>query len=268
MASKTDHVTEEQREQLDRDGYLVFDPEIPDSVLNGVLADLESRYLGEADGPVLKDGVFYYPHVKRIRDAWHISENAKAIALAPKVLGMLEGLYGRAPLCFQTLNFAAATQQAPHSDSMHFSPSEPEYMCGVWVALEDIDMDNGPLIYYPGSHKLPFLDYDDIDFESRPEQYKEKTHLYSAARNREYEAHVAGLIEQHGFEPKYATIQRGEAMIWSANLLHGGAPLRDPSRTRHSQVSHYLFEGATGYYTAMVSGPDFRVWNEPTWLTP
>ena len=31
-------------------------------------------------------------------------------------------------------------------------------MCGVWVALEDITEDNGPLHYYPGSHRLP--DYD------------------------------------------------------------------------------------------------------------
>ena len=23
-------------------------------------------------------------------------------------------------------------------------------MAGVWVALEDMDMDNGPLVYYPG----------------------------------------------------------------------------------------------------------------------
>jgi len=28
-------------------------------------------------------------------------------------------------------------------------------MCGVWLALEDIDADNGPLIYYPGSHRGP-----------------------------------------------------------------------------------------------------------------
>jgi len=57
-------------------------------------------------------------------------------------------------------------------------------------------------------------------------------------------------------------------MIWAANLLHGGAPLGDSSRTRQSQVSHYLFEGATGYYTAMVSGPEVRAWNEPVWVTP
>lgn len=26
-------------------------------------------------------------------------------------------------------------------------------MCGVWVALEQIDEDNGPLVYFPGSHQ-------------------------------------------------------------------------------------------------------------------
>jgi ectoine hydroxylase-related dioxygenase (phytanoyl-CoA dioxygenase family) len=28
-------------------------------------------------------------------------------------------------------------------------------MCGVWVALEDVDAGNGPLFYYPGSQRLP-----------------------------------------------------------------------------------------------------------------
>ena len=26
-------------------------------------------------------------------------------------------------------------------------------MCGVWVALEEVTPDNGPLCYYPGSHR-------------------------------------------------------------------------------------------------------------------
>jgi ectoine hydroxylase-related dioxygenase (phytanoyl-CoA dioxygenase family) len=30
-------------------------------------------------------------------------------------------------------------------------------MCGVWIALEDVDERNGPLVYLPGSHKLPEL---------------------------------------------------------------------------------------------------------------
>ena len=50
-------------------------------------------------------------------------------------------------------------------------------------------------------------------------------------------------MAEHGFEAQYGTIRKGQALIWSANLLHGGAPQRDRSRTRHSQVTHYYFEG-------------------------
>ena len=79
----------------------------------------------------------------------------RALATAPKVLALLDELYGREPLPFQTLNFRRGTQQAPHSDALHFSTIPAGFMCGVWVALEDMDMDNGPLVYYPGSHLLP-----------------------------------------------------------------------------------------------------------------
>jgi ectoine hydroxylase-related dioxygenase (phytanoyl-CoA dioxygenase family) len=264
---ETEMLSQAQREQFDRDGYLRFDPGVSDAVLDGVLKDLEPRYLREGDAPQLDNGVLYSPGAKpRIRDAWRISENVRGIALAPKVLAVLTELYGRKPCCFQTLNFPVSTEQAPHSDSMHFSPDQPNYMCGVWVALEDIDMDNGPLIYYPGSHRLPFLDYDDIGFQAQEGEYSQHVN-FVRDRNSQYESYVANLIEQHGFKPEYGTINRGEALVWAANLLHGGSPLRDRSRSRQSQVSHYLFEGSTGYYTAMVSGPDRRVWNEVGWVT-
>ena len=71
------------------------------------------------------------------------------------ILRLLETLYGRPAFPFQTLTFPVGTQQPPHSDSVHFSAVPDGFMCGVWVALEDIDTDNGPLIYYPGSHRWP-----------------------------------------------------------------------------------------------------------------
>jgi ectoine hydroxylase-related dioxygenase (phytanoyl-CoA dioxygenase family) len=263
MAVKTGILRPDQREKFDRDGFLRFDPEIPDSVLDSLRRELEPCYLHDEG---VEDGVVYSPGPPpRIRDAWRISDNVKAIALAPKVLAILAELYGRKPLCFQTLNFPVPTQQLPHSDSIHFSPPDHDYMCGVWVALEDIDMDNGPLIYYPSSHKLPYLDFDDIGLPRRSEFSSNDE--FRIARNRAYTAHVADLIEQHRFQPEYGTMTKGEALIWAANLLHGGSFQRDKTRTRHSQVSHYLFEGATGYYTAVVSDPDNRVWNEPQWVS-
>jgi hypothetical protein len=48
--------------------------------------------------------------------------------------------------------------------------------------------------------------------------------------------------------------KKGQALIWAANLLHGGSAQKDLKRTRYSQVTHYYFKGCS-YYTPLGSVP-------------
>jgi ectoine hydroxylase-related dioxygenase (phytanoyl-CoA dioxygenase family) len=238
------------REKYDRDGYLILEEVgVPREVLDGIVADLADKYSPEVR---IEDKVVYAP--TRVQDAWRISDNVRALARSPKVLDLLEELYGRRPLPFQTLNFHVGTQQATHSDALHFNSMPGGYMCGVWVALEDIDMHNGPLVYYPGSHKLPELTMQEIGAEPKESDYPK------------YEDHIRELIEREGMEPEYSTIAKGKGLVWSSNLLHGGAPQRDLSRTRLSQVTHYFFEGCE-YYTPMLTDGDDVFRRDPEWVT-
>jgi hypothetical protein len=239
------------RAQYERDGFVVLDRTGCDaSVIDGLVDDLDGLYEGEGRS---EGGVTFYEH--RIQDAWRLSSNALALALSPEIRGLLTELYGREPLPFQTLNFRKGSEQAVHSDTIHFNSTPPGFMCGVWVALEDIDMENGPLVYYPGSHRLPEFTMEDAGVEARQDQY-----TY-------YERFIAGEIERRSLQPAYGTIAKGQAIVWSANLLHGGLPQRDPGRTRHSFVTHYFFEGCR-YYTPMMSGNGHVEWRNPTWITP
>jgi ectoine hydroxylase-related dioxygenase (phytanoyl-CoA dioxygenase family) len=238
------------REKYDRDGYLILeDVGVPEEVLDGILAGLADKYSPETR---IEDNVVYT--ATRVQDAWRISEQVRQVARSPKVLELLEDLYGRRPLPFQTLNFHVGTQQATHSDALHFNSMPGGYMCGVWVALEDIDMDNGPLVYYPGSHKLPELTMQAIGAEPKEEEYPK------------YERHIQEMIERDGLQPAYATIRKGQALVWASNLLHGGAPQHDPERTRLSQVTHYFFEGCK-YYTPMLTDGEDVFWRDPFWVT-
>jgi ectoine hydroxylase-related dioxygenase (phytanoyl-CoA dioxygenase family) len=237
-----------QRERFERDGYLVIDDVAGGETLDAIVAELDSRF---GKPPYEEAGVRFFRN--RIQDAWRISDSVKALALSPAVHGLLRDLYGRRPLPFQTINFLKGTQQGAHSDAIHFSSMPEGFMCGVWVALEDMDMDNGPLVYYPGTHKLPYLRPSDFGVEAKWENYPS------------YEDYVTDLIEREGLEPRYGTIKKGQAIVWAANLLHGGAPQKDRSRTRLSQVTHYFFEGCK-YYTPMSSeGEDVR-WRDPVWV--
>ena len=170
----------------------------------------------------------------RLQHAWRFDEDVRAIAVNSRILKILADIYGRKAWPFTTLNFPVGTQQHFHSDCVHFSSIPERFMCGVWVALEDISDDAGPLEYYPGSHKWPIIYNDKIGVRVTGSDRLNSQELYHDI----WEA----LIEKNGIVPQYFCPRRGEALIWAANLLHGGSRQRDPTVTRWSQVTHYYFE--------------------------
>lgn len=220
-------------------GFVVFDPEIPSKVIDGAVRDVKDRYQ-PGNGT-------YYADERRIQDAWNFSDNVKAIATAPRIMELLRVLYRRPPIPFQTINFRIGSEQRTHSDVAFFDSIPHRFMCGVWVALEDIDETNGPLRYYPQSHKLPLYNLFDLGIVASSQSHA----LENLSK---YEDFVEALIGNSPFEEKRLRVQKGEALIWAANLYHGGSPILDSSRTRFSQVTHYYFGGCL-YYTPLMSDP-------------
>ncbi len=185
--------------------------------------------------------------VSRVQDAWRFSPAVRELAVMPEVLDVLRVLYGREPVPFQTLNFEYGTQQRAHSDTVHFSSLPRRYMCGVWVALEDVDANNGPLFYYPGSQRLPDPFFQRFGLPAGMPSYEG------------YEIAQAALLEAHGLEPIEFHAKAGDVLIWSANIVHGGKPITEDGRTRWSQVTHYFFDGCI-YVTPMHSDPELGEW--------
>jgi hypothetical protein len=216
-----------------RQGYLLLDPGLDETLLDEARARLEPEYA--AGG------------TNRLQDAWQRHPAVRQIAAAPKVLEVLRLLYRREPIPFQTLNFATGSQQRTHSDSIHFHSVPERFMCGVWVALEDVHADNGPLHYYPGSHKLPTYDLSILGLQGSTSG---STADMLARHYGRYEDFIAALVAEHGLPKQTLHLKKGQALIWSANLLHGGEPIRQPGSTRHSQVTHYYFADCA-YYRPM-----------------
>ena len=61
-------------------------------------------------------------------------------------------------------------------------------------------------------------------------------------------------------------LKKGQCLVWSANLLHGGSPHRDKGRTRHSQVTHYYFDDCQ-YYSPLSSYGGYRHLYRGGWVT-
>lgn len=237
--------------QLNARGYAVFD--FPDDELDArierIKATLSAHFQTDFTDPEavrkIKGGL-------RVQDAWKQNEDVRAIACNSRVIALLSKLYGRRAFPFQTLNFPVGTQQHMHSDSVHFSTIPERFMCGVWLAFEDVSPDAGPLVYYPGSHKWPILTNDAMNLRRQPEA--------AESAQKPYEPVWRAMVEQAGLAPERFCARKGQALIWAANLLHGGDRRIDPALTRWSQVTHYYFHGCA-YYTPAYSNPAIgRLW--------
>jgi hypothetical protein len=87
----------------------------------------------------------------------------------------------------------------------------------------------------------------------------------SYAHYPEYERYIQSLVEQKGLPAQRGILKKGQVLIWHANLLHGGGSHPDKARTRHSQVTHYYFEGCR-YFTPMQSTEAEIRWRKPRWI--
>lgn len=227
---------------LHEKGYAVFD--FPDDELNSRIERIQ-RNLGPRYGIdfATSDGDKTVGE-RRIQDAWQFDEDVRAIAVNQVVIDLLSKLYGRSAFPFQTLNFPVGTQQDPHSDSVHFSSLPERFMCGVWLAMEDIDLDAGPLFYYPGSHRWPIVTNALIGRRGSGSDLTSAQDPYGPAWR--------ALCDAHGVQEEIWLARKGQALIWCANLLHGGSRQNDPTLTRWSQVTHYYFDDCI-YYTPAFS---------------
>lgn len=181
---------------------------------------------------------------RRIQDAWQFDDDVRAIAANPGVLDLLGKFYGRPAFPFQTLNFPVGTQQKVHSDSVHFSSLPERFMCGVWLAMEDVKLDAGPLFYVRGSHRWPIISNAMIGRRGFGSE--------EASAQLPFARAWQALCDVHGASEEVFTARKGQALIWGANLLHGGSRQTDPTLTRWSQVTHYYFEDCI-YYTPAFS---------------
>jgi Phytanoyl-CoA dioxygenase (PhyH) len=217
-------------------GYAIFDPGLGEPLIDALNASMAPHFekLGED---------------KRLQDAWKFDENVRKVAIADRVLDRLRLLYQREPIPFQTLSFPVGTQQHTHSDMVHFNSIPQRFMCGVWMAMEDITPDNGPLHYYPGSHKLPFYDMIDMGVKASDHIETKKAIMAYAV---DYTNFIQEMIKALELRKQTLTIKKGQAMIWSANLLHGGEKINTPGASRLSQVTHYYFENCI-YYVPRLS---------------
>lgn len=231
LASFPEHV---QKGLLDwsAQGFLVWKKFFPPEIIAEINTETNRIALS---GKVSVTHDNKYPFLNRE------SKKIDDITRNPELIRLLSLLLGKEVVPFQTLNFVKGSGQRAHSDSIHMTTYPLGYLIAVWIALEDVHPDSGPLCYYPGSHKLPYLLNDDFGKISTAWMTGNRSYA-------EYEDVIEDLIHKQKLEPAVFLPKAGDILVWHANLLHGGQPIENPARTRKSMVVHYYAKDVIKYH--------------------
>jgi hypothetical protein len=229
------HFTNEVQEQLlqwSSKGFLqlkqYFSHEQAEEVNKAVDELINQKHLPVTHDNKVMFGYKHAPAIKNMMQDWGLKQ-------------LLSFILDKEVVPFQTLNFVKGSGQRAHSDSIHMTTYPLGYLIAAWIALEDIHPDSGPLFYYPGSHKLPYLLND--DFANYSSRFKLGNKQYS-----DYEDVTEEIIRQSGLQPEVFLPKKGDVLIWHANLIHGGMPVLNPALTRKSMVIHYYAKDVIKYH--------------------
>ncbi|MEY8759997.1 phytanoyl-CoA dioxygenase family protein [Chryseobacterium tongliaoense] len=229
------NLSEENRESVinyNDNGYLILKNYLDDDTVDSINSEIHT---------LMTDGTLKFRYNGKLMFAIHHSEIIKSIGDDKNLLEFLSILLDGQAKLFQSINFINGSQQKTHSDSIHMTTYPLGGLLGVWIALEDVDENNGALHYIPGSHKLPYFLNSDYDNEGDALRIGKKS--YKA-----YEEFLENKVKELGLKKEIFKARKGDLLIWHANILHGGEPHLDKNRTRKSLVYHFFDENSICYH--------------------
>jgi len=160
-------LTQAQKDEYDRVGAIV----VPDVLSPAEVAELRAvtdGFVERARAITAHDAVYdledshtpAQPRVRRIK-APHLHHPAyAALVRHPGILAVLQDLWGpdirfdTAKLNLKSAGFGAAVEW--HQD-WAFYPHTNDDLAAVGVMMDDMELENGPLLIIPGSHRLPVV---------------------------------------------------------------------------------------------------------------
>lgn len=221
-------------QQLLDDGYMTISGWLDDAFIEQLNTEIDDAVTKKLQGyePGSSQRLMgLHQHYSGIKQLWE----------HPKVLEMLGHVFDDEARPCQTLSYVFGSQQSYHQDTVHLTPFPQGYMCGVWVALEDIKVGSGELRVLKGSHRLPRIYRETANC---PQVIDNQWDEFALTVDKRWQQ----MIEENNFEEESYLAKKGDLLIWHENLMHGGSLRENLEQSRRSIVSHYFAKGALGFY--------------------
>ncbi len=213
-------------------------------IKNGINIDLIDSVVRDFDTwSSLEENNFKKFNKDRVCNFHIYNENTKNLVTNFYVNEILKTMFQKEQVIYSSLFFREGTSQHYHRDTPHFYTNPIDNYYGVWYALEDVNINAGPLKYYIGSHKLVCPDGHECfnEYLKTDPNYTISGTDYNLII--QYNKNIEDLCIKNNLqcvdENNYINkIDKGDIIIWHPKLLHGGSNIIDPTLTRYSMVTH------------------------------
>ncbi|MCG6902145.1 MAG: phytanoyl-CoA dioxygenase family protein [Rhodobacter sp.] len=162
-------LTPEQAAFYNDQGYLVLENRIPVSVIEDIRAEI-ARFEDEARGMTASNDRLDLedshtpdaPRIRRIKLPHTTSDIMRDLMMSDHVLAPVRDLIGpdlrlhTSKLNMKSAGYGAAVEW--HQD-FAFYPHTNDDVLAVAVIIDDMGLENGPLMVFPGTHKGPIFDH-------------------------------------------------------------------------------------------------------------
>jgi hypothetical protein len=243
-------IDEKQAEQLRfwiKNGYVILPGALPPRLATRALKEVDRAYAGGFNDLLFECAAmgaghrYWSPelahHAAKALDLHYFSPVIREVMFAPAIVNFLALIFESKAFASQSLTFYRGSAQDPHQDSAYVAYSVPRQFAASWVAVEDVTIGAGELFYYDGSHRFP-----DFLYGGKHKSVSEANRVGPKDKlPTEIPAHVKNLIrlaQVEGLEKSVFAAKKGDALIWHADLVHGGNPISHDV-TCKSVVTHY-----------------------------
>ncbi|MCM3627581.1 phytanoyl-CoA dioxygenase family protein [Paenibacillus glycanilyticus] len=219
----------------------------------------------------------------RIHMLSRVNAAAERGMLNPRLLDVTEALIGPDVYALQSMMFLnppGKGGQGWHQDSCYIR-THPDTLLGAWIALEEVDEENGCLWVVPGSNHEPVYPPDGmgggnihaLDAFADLHGVQNVSHL-------DDEVNTLSKVVANYPPPIPVKMSAGDVLFFDSHLFHRSYPNRTTDRYRRSYVCHYCnarswvpwdhdgFEGDSGNYRQILArGSTSQPYAEPAFGT-
>ena len=220
---------------FERDGFLL----VPGLFSPAEIAAIRDTFMAQnADGPVeglseikncpagysSEDPLSFYPRMMHphAHPELPVGPLALQAMLDPRLHPILKDLFDDEPVAVQSMFYfkpPGARGQELHQDNFYLRV-KPGTCLAAWIAVDDVDAENGGLKVVPGSHYL------DIACPQQADLSVSFTSDYVPAPT--------------GMEAVHCDMKAGDVLFFNGSLIHGSTPNISKDRFRRSLIFHYV----------------------------